>query len=99
MEETNYLIGNYKGKNKTYYCESLGNLDIVDNNFIHFYGLPKFANTDLENSNLKTMELSTKALNSGIIFKLNLEDGSFNKEILRRAINNNLTSIIFIKKL
>ncbi len=98
MSDFEYQIGSFSGKKREYYCEVVGNIDIIDNHFIHFFGLPKFTNSELENDNLETMELSTKALNSGIIFKLNLEDGSFNKEILRRAINNNLTSIIFIKK-
>ena len=43
------------------------------------------------------MVQATNAFESGIIFKLNLENGSFNKEILRKAIDNNLPSIIFIK--
>ena len=98
MENIKYQTGSFKGKKGNYYCETLGNLDIVDNNFIHFYGLPKFTNTDLENNNLKDMQLSTMIMKSGIIFKFNLENGSFNKEILRKSINGNLTSIIFLKK-
>lgn len=97
MSDFEYQIGSFSGKKREYYCEVVGNIDIIDNHFIHFFGLPKFTNSELENDNLETMVQATNAFESGIIFKLNLENGSFNKEILRKAIDNNLPSIIFIK--
>lgn len=98
MEELDYEFGSLETEKSKYYCECIGNKEIIDKQILFFTGYKFIQDNDFHHQQLFKMQLLAKMKNASIMTNLTLLQNSFDYEIINKSIQNNIELILILDR-